>query len=178
MTHSMCWGLSLRAQLVVLMDTQHYDGSEHRYVDYPITDILQMMGRACRPLLDDTGRCVPLCHAPNNPNRNRNPTPSLTLTATPSLTLTPSPTPTPTLCPSLTLSLARCVLLCHAPKKLFYRKFLFEPFPVESHLDHFLADHMCAPPRSPHISPHLHRSPHLSPHLPTSPHTSPGAPRW
>ena len=85
-THSMCWGLSLRAQLVVLMDTQHYDGSEHRYVDYPITDILQMMGRACRPLLDDTGRCVPLCHAPNNPNRNRNPTPSLTLTLT--LTLT------------------------------------------------------------------------------------------
>merc|ERR1719246_430880 len=92
-THSMCWGLTLRAQLVVLMDTQHYDGSEHRYVDYPITDILQMMGRACRPLIDDTGKCV---------------------------------------------------LLCHAPKKLFYRKFLFEPFPVESHLDHFLADHMCA----------------------------------
>ena len=86
MTHSMCWGLSLRAQLVVLMDTQHYDGSEHRYVDYPITDILQMMGRACRPLLDDTGRCVPLCHAPNNPKSNRNPTPSLTLT--PTLTLT------------------------------------------------------------------------------------------
>ena len=92
-THSTCWGLTLRAQLVVLMDTQHYDGSEHRYVDYPITDILQMMGRACRPLIDDTGKCV---------------------------------------------------LLCHAPKKLFYRKFLFEPFPVESHLDHFLADHMCA----------------------------------
>jgi len=92
-THSMCWGLTLRAQLVVLMDTQHYDGSEHRYIDYPITDILQMMGGACRPLVDDTGKCV---------------------------------------------------LLCHAPKKLFYRKFLFEPFPVESHLDHFLADHMCA----------------------------------
>ncbi len=71
MTHSMCWGLSLRAQLVVLMDTQHYDGSEHRYVDYPITDILQMMGRACRPLLDDTGRCV------------RSATRPTTLTATP-----------------------------------------------------------------------------------------------
>ena len=92
-THSMCWGLSLRAQLVVLMDTQHYDGSEHRYVDYPITDILQMIGRACRPLLDDTGKCV---------------------------------------------------LLCHAAKKAFYRKFLYEPFPVESHLDHFLHDHLCA----------------------------------
>jgi len=92
-THSMCWGLAAQAHLVVLMDTQFYDGAEHRYTDYPITDILQMMGRACRPLIDDNGKCV---------------------------------------------------LLCHAPKKLFYRKFLYEPFPVESHLDHFLSDHMCA----------------------------------
>lgn len=36
------------------------------------------------------------------------------------------------------------MLLCHAPKKHFYMKFLYEPFPVESHLDHFLHDHMCA----------------------------------
>jgi len=92
-THSMCWGLTAQAHLVVLMDTQFYDGAEHRYTDFPITDILQMMGRACRPLVDDNGKTV---------------------------------------------------LLCHAPKKLFYRKFLYEPFPVESHLDHFLHDHMCA----------------------------------
>ena len=26
----------------------------------------------------------------------------------------------------------------------FYKKFLYEPFPVESHLDHFLADHINA----------------------------------
>ena len=49
-THSMCWGLALQSHLVVLMDTLYYDGAEHRYTDYPITDILQMMGRACRPL--------------------------------------------------------------------------------------------------------------------------------
>ena len=103
--HSMCWSLATPAHLVVLMDTQYYDGAEHRYADYAITDILQMIGRACRPLLDDTGKCV---------------------------------------------------LLCHAAKKAFYRKFLYEPFPVESHLDHFLADHMCAPPRSPQIPPDLH----------------------
>lgn len=47
-THSMCWGLPLQAHLAVLMDTQFYDGAEHRYADYPITDILQMIGRACR----------------------------------------------------------------------------------------------------------------------------------
>jgi len=36
------------------------------------------------------------------------------------------------------------VLLCHSSKKPYYRKFLYEPMPVESHLDHFLSDHMCA----------------------------------
>ena len=37
-------GVALQAHLVVLMDTQYYDGAEHRYTDYPITDILQMVG--------------------------------------------------------------------------------------------------------------------------------------
>lgn len=91
--YTLCWSLSLPAHLTIIMDTQHFDGAEHRYVDYPITSILQMMGRACRPLVDDVGRCV---------------------------------------------------LLCHASKKAFYRKFLYEPLPVESHLDHYLANHLCA----------------------------------
>lgn len=30
----------------------------------------------------------------------------------------------------------------HAPKREYYKKFLFEPFPCESHLNHFLADHL------------------------------------
>ena len=34
--------------------------------------------------------------------------------------------------------------MCHTPRKEYYKKFLFEPFPVESHLDHFLHDHMVA----------------------------------
>ena len=34
--------------------------------------------------------------------------------------------------------------MCHAPRKEYYKKFLFEPFPVESHLDHALHDHMVA----------------------------------
>jgi len=38
----------------------------------------------------------------------------------------------------------RFVLLCHAPKKAFYRKFLYEPLPIESHLDQALADHFNA----------------------------------
>ena len=29
-----------------------------RYVDYPVTDILQMIGRANRPLIDDSSKCT------------------------------------------------------------------------------------------------------------------------
>jgi pre-mRNA-splicing helicase BRR2 len=38
----------------------------------------------------------------------------------------------------------KCVLMCHGPRKDYYKKFLFEPLPVESHLDHFLHDHFVA----------------------------------
>ena len=34
--------------------------------------------------------------------------------------------------------------MCHTPRKEYYKKFLYEAFPVESHLDHGLADHMNA----------------------------------
>ncbi|KAJ7201017.1 hypothetical protein GGX14DRAFT_658735 [Mycena pura] len=35
---------------------QSYEGREHRYIDYPVMDVLQMMGRACRPSEDDRSR--------------------------------------------------------------------------------------------------------------------------
>lgn len=54
-----------------------------RYVDFPITDVLQMMGRAGRPQYDKHGVAV---------------------------------------------------IMVHEPKKSFYKKFLYEPFPVESSL--------------------------------------------
>ncbi|TYZ63781.1 hypothetical protein PybrP1_001841 [[Pythium] brassicae (nom. inval.)] len=41
-------------------------------------------------------------------------------------------------------SAVKCVLLCHASKKAFYAKFLYEPLPVESQLEHFLSDHVNA----------------------------------
>jgi pre-mRNA-splicing helicase BRR2 len=34
----------------------------------------------------------------------------------------------------------KVVLMCAAPRKEYYKKFLFEPLPIESHLDHFLHD--------------------------------------
>jgi replicative superfamily II helicase len=44
--------------------TEYYDGKAKRYVDFPITDILQMMGRAGRPQYDQHGKAVILVHEP------------------------------------------------------------------------------------------------------------------
>ncbi|ESQ34697.1 hypothetical protein EUTSA_v10006525mg [Eutrema salsugineum] len=93
MSSSLCWGTPLTAHLVVVMGTQYYDGRENSHSDYPVSDLLQMMGRASRPLLDNAGKCV---------------------------------------------------IFCHAPRKEYYKKFLYEAFPVESHLQHFLHDNFNA----------------------------------
>lgn len=34
-----------------------------RYEDYPITDVIQMVGRANRPLDDDDAKCVLMCQS-------------------------------------------------------------------------------------------------------------------
>eukprot|EP00124_Ichthyophonus_hoferi_P001685 Ihof_evm4s95 gene=Ihof_evmTU4s95 len=48
-TRDLCWTMTGTAYLVIVMDTQFYDGRNHSYVDYPITDMLQMCGRANQP---------------------------------------------------------------------------------------------------------------------------------
>ncbi|NXE30000.1 U520 helicase, partial [Ardeotis kori] len=92
-SRSLCWGMNIAAHLVIIMDTQYYNGKIHAYVDYPIYDVLQMVGHANRPLQDDEGRCV---------------------------------------------------IMCQGSKKDFFKKFLYEPLPVESHLDHCMHDHFNA----------------------------------
>ena len=58
-TAPMCWGMTLAAELVVVMGTQLYDAQGAvGGADYPLTDLLQMMGRASRPDIDRTGRSV------------------------------------------------------------------------------------------------------------------------
>ena len=93
MARSLCWSLSVSCHLVVIMDTQYYTGKFHAYHDYPITDVMQMIGRASRPNLDSD---------------------------------------------------AKCVLMCQSSKKNMFKKFLYEPLPIESHLDHCLHDHFNA----------------------------------
>jgi pre-mRNA-splicing helicase BRR2 len=57
-SRNLSWGLGLSAHLAVVMDTQYYNGKIHAYEDYPITDVLQMIGRTSRPLHDEEGRTV------------------------------------------------------------------------------------------------------------------------
>jgi len=92
-TSTLAWGVNLPAHLVVIKGTEYFDGKTKRYQDFPITDVLQMMGRAGRPQFDKSGCCV---------------------------------------------------ILVHEPKKTFYKKFLYEPFPVESSLADNLCDHFNA----------------------------------
>ena len=54
-SRNLAWGLNLSAHLAVVMDSQFYNGKVHAYEDYPVTDVLQMIGRANRPILDEEG---------------------------------------------------------------------------------------------------------------------------
>ena len=72
------------------MGTETFDGRERRYVDFPIADLLHMMGMASRQGVDTSGKCV---------------------------------------------------IMCHTPKKEHLKKLLYDPLPIESHLDHYLHDH-------------------------------------
>jgi len=93
-TSTLAWGVNLPAFLVIIKGTEYFDAPSRRYVDFPITDVLQMMGRAGRPQYDHEG--------------------------------------------------GKAVILVHEPKKNFYKKFLYEPFPVESNLLNVLHDHINA----------------------------------
>ncbi|KAF0990898.1 hypothetical protein HZS_5841, partial [Henneguya salminicola] len=62
-TREMCWNLDIMAAMVIVLDTQFYDGRYHSYVDYPISDLLKMVGRAARPSKDTVGMVRILCLA-------------------------------------------------------------------------------------------------------------------
>lgn len=43
-TSTLAWGVNFPARLVIIKGTEYFDAKEKRYVDMPVTDILQMMG--------------------------------------------------------------------------------------------------------------------------------------
>ncbi|KAK6060349.1 Sec63 domain protein [Cooperia oncophora] len=55
---TMCYQISMFAYLVVIMDTQFYNGKYHVYEDYPIGDVLHMVGLANRPGRDPDGESL------------------------------------------------------------------------------------------------------------------------
>eukprot|EP01083_Nonionella_stella_P045188 121459_1 len=63
-TSTLAWGVNFPAHLVVIKGTEYYDPKAGRYVDFPLTDVLQMMGRAGRPQFDDTAVACILVHEP------------------------------------------------------------------------------------------------------------------
>ena len=95
-----CWTLNLQAHSVIVMDTKYFDGKDHQYVDYPIVDVVQMMGLAVRRqenmAMDIDGDD----------------------------------------------SACRFIVLCQSSRAEFFKKYLFMPLPMESHLNHFLHDHL------------------------------------
>ena len=84
-----CWEVDFNAHMVIVMGTQFFEGREHRYVDYPISEILQMFGRAGRVGQDKSSKGV---------------------------------------------------LMVPAVKREYYKKFLNEALPIESHLQNYLHD--------------------------------------
>lgn len=63
-TSTLAWGVNFPAHLVVIKGTEYFDPKLHRYVDFPVTDVMQMMGRAGRPQYDKQGVAVLLVHQP------------------------------------------------------------------------------------------------------------------
>ena len=51
-SRDVCWELEvLDPHLVIVMGTQFFDGREHRYIDYPISEVLRMFGKASKGVL-------------------------------------------------------------------------------------------------------------------------------
>jgi len=59
-TSTLAWGVNFPCHLVVVKGTEYYDAKVKRYVDFPITDVLQMIGRAGRPQFDSDAKAVVL----------------------------------------------------------------------------------------------------------------------
>ena len=60
-TTTLAVGVNLPAHLVIVCGTARYVAGQASHVEYPMSDIQQMVGRAGRPQFDDSGTCVIMC---------------------------------------------------------------------------------------------------------------------
>ena len=58
-----CWSIPLTAHMTIIMSLQTYEGKEHRYIDYSLPEVLQMLGKSTQPGDEESTRCVLLCQA-------------------------------------------------------------------------------------------------------------------
>ncbi len=63
-TSTLAWGVNFPAHLVVVKGTEYFDAKLNRYVDFSVTDVLQMIGRAGRPQFDKEAKACVLVHEP------------------------------------------------------------------------------------------------------------------
>ncbi|KAJ2939955.1 hypothetical protein O0L34_g6662 [Tuta absoluta] len=61
----LAWAFAAHTHTAIVADTQVYNGKLHCYTSYPVTLILQMLGRACRPAEDDASAAVLMCATPH-----------------------------------------------------------------------------------------------------------------
>ncbi|KAI8426805.1 hypothetical protein MSG28_014488 [Choristoneura fumiferana] len=59
----LAWAFAAHVHTVIVCDTHVYNGKLHTYEQYPITQVLHMLGRACRPLEDEHSVAVLMCRA-------------------------------------------------------------------------------------------------------------------
>ncbi|KAI5815505.1 DEAD/DEAH box helicase domain-containing protein [Pyronema omphalodes] len=57
-SRDVAWELNTPAHLVIVMGTSFFEGREHRYIDYPLSEILKMFGKASRPGEDKFGKAI------------------------------------------------------------------------------------------------------------------------
>ncbi|XP_026313942.1 putative U5 small nuclear ribonucleoprotein 200 kDa helicase [Hyposmocoma kahamanoa] len=63
MAAELAWATTAHVHTVIIADTCTYNGKLHSYEQYPITTVLQMVGRACRPTEDEHSVAVLMCAA-------------------------------------------------------------------------------------------------------------------
>ncbi|KAI1241058.1 hypothetical protein IHE44_0009518 [Lamprotornis superbus] len=114
-TSTLAWGVNFPAHLVIVKGTEYYDGKTRRYVDYPITDINTFIYVSKQVF----GLYIIVSLADVLQMMGRAGRPQFD-------------------------DQGKAVILVHDIKKDFYKKFLYEPFPVESSLLEVLADHLNA----------------------------------
>lgn len=62
-TSTLAWGINLPAYYVIVKGTKYFHPQLKRYVDMPMTDILQMVGRAGRPQYEKSAKALIMTNA-------------------------------------------------------------------------------------------------------------------